>query len=108
MTGTCENPDCEATLDPTRVRHGARTCNDRCRAKAWKSRTNYGQHRQARANGPRKPSGLQVSFYKAVDVLAANLVFWLPADSSPDAEAEKILRAALSDRQRARLQERQD
>lgn len=63
--------------------------------------------RLGHANGRRvRPSGAQVSYRKAVELVAANLAVWLPTYVDPKEEAEQILRGALSDRQRARLDAR--
>jgi hypothetical protein len=105
----CANPACRKELDPERVRkYGARTCNGRCRAAAWKTSVGYG--RPARANGPvgrRKESGVQASYRRAVASLSA----WLQAQGwdAEDAETEaaRVLRPALSDRQRAQLDARE-
>lgn len=66
---------------------------------------------QIARNGPQtrraKPSGLQLAYYRAVAVVAAILE---PDGELPGVavrEAEEILRPALSDRQRARLEERE-
>jgi hypothetical protein len=41
----CDNRDCRKVLDPVRVAsNGAKTCDDRCRAAAWKQRTGYGRN----------------------------------------------------------------
>lgn len=122
----CQHPDCDHGMEG---RHpAARFCSDACRAAAWKLRTGYGRHdrvvpyddrpadearalpRRARANGRpatrRKPSGLQVSYRKAIDVLADYLRASedaLELTQDPRDEAEAILCDALSDKQRARL-----
>lgn len=60
--------------------------------------------RERRANAKRKPSGLQVSYRKAVEAVEALLT----ADgyARPRSTAERTLREALSDRQRAQLEAR--
>jgi hypothetical protein len=113
----CANPACRKVLDPVRVaKTGARVCNDRCRAAAWKTRVAYGRHDVvSRANGSQarnKPSGAQVSYFKAREAIARRLGgpswnenalsrnYWL-------CEASDALRPALSDRQRAQLDARE-
>jgi hypothetical protein len=114
----CDNRECRKVLDPMRVAsNGAKTCDDRCRAAAWKARHNYGRHDaqavSGRANGSqarRKPSGVQVSYRKAVAVLAAEV--YENSDGFLSREraarhAEHLLRLALSERQRKQLEDRE-
>lgn len=43
----CANRECRKPLEASRVtKHGATTCDDKCRAAAWKAATNYG-HRHS-------------------------------------------------------------
>jgi hypothetical protein len=62
---------------------------------------------EARSNGSRsKPSGAQVSFHKAVDVLAryfADDLGWQGGERMIRAEARAVLFEALPERQRARV-----
>lgn len=119
----CANPECRAVLDPERVRkYGAKTCNAACRAAAFRARHGIGRvsggagapvAREGRANGSRKPNaaGLQVSYRKAAVVLAEHLAseefHWFEGgDEECAAVAERWLREALSDAQRARLDAR--
>lgn len=91
--------------------YGAKTCNDRCRAAAWKAARNYGPH-PARNGRRLDTSGLQVSYRKAVYALADVLAV-LDDPNDPDSHdralqaAERILRPALSVRQRAKLDQRE-
>jgi hypothetical protein len=113
---TCPNPT--VPLDPERVRHGAETCNDKCRAAAWKAEHRYGRHDQVagRANastGTRKRSGLQVSYRRASALLAEWLHDNYPRDDVDemdrwDALAEAILRPAMSERQLKQLDSRNE
>lgn len=89
----------------------ARYATDKCRARHWKLRTGYGRADQQKgvrtAEAPRSgPSGLQVSYRKAVKRVAELLAVngWV---QRRDAEhvATLTLRAALPDRQRERLEE---
>lgn len=112
----CANPECRRPLDPERVaRYGARVCDAACRAAAFRARHGIRRvkagsgapvAREPRANGSRSgPSGLQVSFRRAVRELAAVAPVGL---TSTEAErwAAQRLAPALSDRQRARLEAR--
>src|SRR3978361_866081 len=112
----CDWSGCKAVLHPVRVAAtGAKTCNELHRGRAWKERTRYGRHDavvvRGRANGPharKKPSGLQVSWGKAVEALADH--FMLFEEVTPKTArlmADEILRPALSDRQRALLDARE-
>jgi hypothetical protein len=83
--------------------------SDACRARAWKARHNYGPQkpRKSRTNGNPKRSGRQISYRKAVEVLAAHLAaeefHWCESDDEWYAVAERWLADALPERQRARL-----
>lgn len=113
----CDNADCRKVLDPKRVRvHGAKTCDDKCRAAAWKQKTGYGRPRK-RANGKQKASGLQLSYRKAQAALVDHLlgssldgVDWAEAAAARACAltmAAEILRPALSEKQRKQLEARQ-
>ena len=114
----CQNPVCWEKLDDERVKkHNAKTCNDACRAAAWKARTGYGRppnpsqgsggskHLGGRANGRRKASGIQIGYRKTVDWLADFLVMHhgFSEGASARLEAEHLLRPLLSEKQRATL-----
>lgn len=106
----CEGPGCTVSMAG---RHpSARFHSDACRARAWKERTGYGRPgpRKGRANGQPKPSGLQVSYRRAVTAVADYLAAQDGhAETLPvyQPTAESILRPALSVRQRARLEARE-
>lgn len=103
-------------LTVERVAHGARYCDARCRAAAFRARNGYlplsaGGPRPVRAEGRAnasrgKPSGRQVSFRRAVNVLAAELAqlrrfgFAQLCDETEGEWAERVLAGALSERQR--------
>lgn len=77
----------------------ARYATDQCRARDWKAKRGYGPQR--RPGSRTNASGLQVSFRKAVDVLADEFDgYLLPW------EIESALKLALPDRQRQRLEAR--
>jgi hypothetical protein len=115
----CRNPSCPrptVPLDAERVRkNGATTCDDKCRAAAWKAEHGYGRHDgvSGRANGSqarRKPSGVQVSYRKAVAVLAAEVYEnsdGFLSRARAVRHAEHLLRPALSERQRKQLEDRE-
>jgi hypothetical protein len=154
----CDNRDCRRVLDPARVAsNGAKTCDDRCRAAAWKQRTGYGRNTvpsesrshgytgaicdgcggdvsqsgdvhsegcpvfsaqlaraievadEATARRRRKPSGVQVSYRKAVEALAGALMRHGEANDISEAReaAVIVLRPALSERQRKQLEDRE-
>lgn len=83
--------------------------SDACRARAWKARRNYGPQEplEARSNGNvrrSKPSGVQASYFKAVDKVSAGVI----AEFDVDAVfarwlAGRWLREALPEKQRARM-----
>lgn len=103
----CDWTGCKAVLDPARVSgYGAKTCNSKHRAAAWKQREGYGR----RANGtprPRKRSGLQVSHKRAVVAFSGFLQRELGWDAEESEQtAERVLRPALSERQRTQLEAR--
>ncbi len=92
---------------------------DACRVRYWKERTGYVDPRRETdrsdtngANGneasdlaPSRPGGLQVSFRRAVQVIATSGPFVVTSRSREAAEerATNLLRGVLSDKQRARL-----
>jgi hypothetical protein len=113
----CQNVACWRVLDPVRAAHGAKSCDSRCRAAAWKQRTGYGRGdsrpapvvaREGRSHASRSgPSGLTVSYRKAVGVVTDLLVHEAGWDAGPaEGVAEAWLRGALSEGQRARLDAR--
>jgi hypothetical protein len=84
----------------------ARTCKDRCRAAMWKWEKGYGTAapRGSVRTGRAKPSGLQVSYRKAVAAVAAHLQSANRcSDQVAQLNAEHLLSTALSEKQRARL-----
>jgi hypothetical protein len=101
---TCERDGCENQLDE--MHGGARYCSNACKTAAWRDRTGY------RLLGVRKPSqtrksrrsGRQISYRKAVEVLAAHLAaeefHWCESDDEWYAVAEAWLHDALPERQR--------
>lgn len=108
----CAGPDCDITLSAVSIAHGARYCDARCRAAAFRARNGYlplsagGPRpvaREGRANGSRsKPSGRQIAYGKAVAATAGLLVLhagWSPG--AAQAEAEAWMRSALPERQQA-------
>lgn len=111
----CANPECPNPIDPERVRrYDAKTCDAACRAAAFRAR--HGIRRvsdgaepvvasKPRANGSRSgPSGAQVSFRRAVGVVADLLVAEAGWDPGPAYDlAQEWLGEALSEKQRARL-----
>jgi hypothetical protein len=121
----CENPACDAVLDPERVRrYNAKTCDAACRAAAFRARHGIvpvGGRAEAQTpvrtarRGRYKPPGPQLSYHRAVAALAADLARarWGLAQwglEPPDAfrtEAERILRPVLPAAQRARLEARE-
>jgi hypothetical protein len=112
----CDNQECRKVLDPARVAsNGAKTCDDRCRAAAWKARHNYGRHNaqavSGRANGSqarRKPSGAQVSYRKAAAAVSEFLQTQMDWDAEDaEVEAREILKPVLSERQRKQLEDRE-
>ncbi len=97
--------------EPLTSRHAnARYCSDACKSAAYKARTGYALHATRTPCQTRKssggPSGLQVSYRKAVEVVAD----FLTGPRLPREGAERVaaclLTQALSDKQRARLQAR--
>ena len=77
-----------------------------CRTRAWKRREGITGIRYTKAsqNGKSKPSGLQVSYRKAREVLEDHFIS--RGEPYPHNLAVNILREAMSDLQRARLDER--
>jgi hypothetical protein len=118
---TCENPGCNAVLDPERVaQHGAKTCNASCRAAAHRARWGIrpvsaggpvAVAREARLHGPEKPSGIQCSYFKTLNILTAELeqlrrFGFSQMDAAGETErdwARRVLREALPEKQRERL-----
>lgn len=105
---TCANKNCGASLDGMRA--SARYCSAGCRTAGWKDRKGITGYRAVKAslNGRRKPSGMQISYRKAVEALARRLAALGPL--GPDdalTAAERVLRPALSDRQRELLEQRE-
>ena len=100
---------------PEGMRVNARFCDARCRRMGWADRTGYvrgnaGERLPRRHSGP---SGLQVSYRKAVAVMQDTLERWLVEDGYRGdivgfarAHAEGAMREALSASQRARLEDR--
>lgn len=110
----CDNPECRLVLDHEKVvATGKKTCDDRCRAKAWKGANGYGHRDPARRPAPpvrtasRKTSGLQVSYRKAVGGCVAALVECGIDREEAELLAEKHMRSALSAKQLATLEERE-
>lgn len=91
-------------------RSEARYCSDRCRAAAWKERRGYGARRAVRT-GLARPSGLQLSWRRALREVTELTIQLNPhlADHRDLAEeiAETALKRALPERQRRRLEARQ-
>jgi hypothetical protein len=108
---------CEWCGGPMRERPEAKAvcCSDRCRAARWKWNRGYGPKPAAkrRTNGTRRSgqSGLTVSYRKAVRALCHDLEAPLlyAGYSLKDAREaiEAALRSALSEKQRARLEARE-
>lgn len=87
---------------PIPARSNARYATGACRTRDWKRREGYADPRRRKAsrNAKSRPSGLQVSYRKAVRALARMM-----GDGPECLEvAERILAPALSDRQRTQLQ----
>jgi hypothetical protein len=110
----CKAPDCDKVVDPKRVElYGAETCDPICRAKAWKADTGYGHQDPARRPSPavrtasRKPSGLQVSYRKAVEGCVEALRECGVDLDEAELIAEKRMRSALSAKQLAKLEARE-
>lgn len=108
----CKDRSCRRVLDPARVRsHGAQHCpGEKCRARAWKAEREYGPRVSARNGQRRATSGLQVSYHKAVESVAliiSDLQGWDPYGDRARSYADRALREALSVRQRAKLDRRE-
>jgi hypothetical protein len=111
----CRNPDCQLPIDPARIEaYDATTCpGDVCRSAARRHETGYNAfaaqaRSQARltANSRRsRASGLQVSYRKAVEGCIEALRECGVDPEEAELISEKWMRAKLSDRQRARLEE---
>ncbi len=105
---TCQRDGCD---EPLTSRHAnARYCSDACKSAAYKARTGYTLHATREPCQTRKssggPSGLQVSYRKAVEVVADFLTHELAPvafTTSTTRIAEIVLAQALSDRQLQRL-----
>lgn len=89
-------------------------CSTACRTAAWKERTGYADPRQRKAcrNGKSRASGMQVSYRKAVEAMIELLertepIRWKLKPGEARSAAEWAMSRALSDRQRALLEERQ-
>lgn len=94
MTKRCAYSKCRQPFEAKRPH--AKYCHDACRAAAFKQR--------ARERVPPHPSGLQVSYRKAVEHLVQFLLAWQLVQPSDAGEcAEAVLSPALPDRQRDRL-----
>lgn len=105
---------CETPL-PEGKRASARYCDDVCRRAHWAERTGYrtgaaGNGRERlRAASPRRRSGLQVSYRKAVAAVMSMFVAHtgeVMTRSDARQLVESALADALSPAQRARLEER--
>jgi hypothetical protein len=100
---TCE---CGCGLSMTGKRPGARYATDACRSRAWKTRNDYRLKavRTRVRHGKSGPSGLQLPYARMVRALIAEFRdLNLP---NAEARAVEMVRRELSDRQRARLDER--
>lgn len=86
-------------------RPDARYCSDSCRAAAWKERRGYGVARPVRTE-PSRPSGLQVSYHRAVREVAKVLEGYGSSPAVALRRAEVTLARALPERQRQRLEAR--
>lgn len=115
----CDNPACRKPLAPERVeKHDAKSCDSACRSAAWKARTGY--RHPSRRNAAERPqngsqprsrprSGLQVSYQRAVEVLAKGLRWHLHQPLAPTEElVERILKDALPTRQRRIYDQRRE
>lgn len=106
---------CECGCGADLTRRQARYASDACKSRAWRQRSGYRippaaevcQTRPKRAKSGQ--SGLQVSYRRAVDVLAAMIDGHVDRMLPPGAArswADELMREALSDKQRARLDAR--
>ena len=93
---------CADPVTSSRAKYATSACSSR----HWRERTGYviqGTQTRRKAAQRRNRSGRQVSYAKAVKVLAreiANLRGWHPDGARARARAEDVLSAALPDRQR--------
>lgn len=100
MTRRCAH--CRGRFTPKRSH--AIYCSDRCRAAAWKGKP----HEPAETAGERvpRPGGAQISYRKAVAVVAQALSQYSYLGGEMDGfvtDAENVLRDALPERQRAKI-----
>ncbi len=95
----CKNRACGRSL--AGMRSDAEWCSRACAMAAKRARS-------ANAGRTSGPSGLQVAYRRMVDVLADEGAIVVTTRTRADArrKAERIVREALSDRQRARLDAR--
>lgn len=108
----CDYSKCRLPLLHDKVvKDGKKTCDTPCRNAAWKERTGYG-HQAGRSmpsapvrTASRKPSGLQVSYRKSVEGCIEALAEVGVLGDEAELIAEKRMRAKLSAKQRARLEE---
>jgi hypothetical protein len=95
---------CGASLEG--MRESAVYASASCRTRAWKAREGITGYRAVKASQNARASGLQVSYRKAVEALADFVAVEGIDRAKAIAEAERILRLGLSDRQRAALERR--
>jgi hypothetical protein len=110
----CDYSKCRSPLPHDKVvKDGKKTCDEICRAKAWKERVGYGRLDQATlpsppvrtpSHGKRKGSGRQVSYLKAVDGCTDALVECGVEPQEAILLAEKHMRRKLSAKQLAELE----
>lgn len=105
---TCARDGCN---NPVTSKHAsARYCSDACKSAQWRADAGYrvvGVRKACQTpKKRRRQSGMQVSWAKAVQTLAGVLQNWDMDGEEAEAEAARILRGALSDKQRARLDAR--
>lgn len=101
---------CGASLDG--MRKDAIYASPQCRSLGWKRRVGYADPRRRKAsrNGKTRrsgPSGLQVSYRKAVETAIEMLVAGCDEMYIPEEFAERFMSRALSERQRALLEQRE-
>jgi hypothetical protein len=107
----CAHEGCSTVLAGARPE--AVYCSAACRTAAWRARSGYriptlSEQRKPSQNGRAKPSGLQVSYRKAVDQVADMLErSFIEKPCNARRLAEGAVKAALSERQRAILAERE-
>jgi hypothetical protein len=105
----CARDGCPQSIDG--MRPNAIYCSSACKTAAWKVRAGYrtqGIRNTSRTRKTGGPSGLQVSYGRAVEAVTRQLrLIGYSSDSGEDVEtARMVLREALSDLQRARLDAR--